>query len=39
MTEHARVMLTPDGRASLQARVNAIAHEELPAMRPPARGG
>ncbi len=34
MTENARVMLTPDGRASLQARVDEIAQEELPAMRP-----
>jgi len=34
MTEHAKVMLTPDGRASLQARVDEIANEELPGMRP-----
>jgi transcription elongation GreA/GreB family factor len=34
MTEHTRVMLTPQGRASLQARVDEIAHVELPAMRP-----
>ena len=34
MTDHTRVMLTPEGRASLQARVDEIAHEELPAMRP-----
>ena len=34
MSEHVRVMLTPQGRASLQARVDEIAHEELPAMRP-----
>lgn len=34
MSEHARVMLTPQGRESLQARVDEIAHEELPAMRP-----
>jgi transcription elongation factor GreA len=34
MTEHARVMLTPEGRASLQARADEIATEELPAMRP-----
>lgn len=27
-------MLTPEGRASLQARVDEMAHEELPAMRP-----
>ncbi len=34
MTDQAKVMLTPDGRASLQARVDEIANEELPAMRP-----
>jgi transcription elongation factor GreA len=34
MTRHGQVMLTPDGRASLQARVDEIADEELPAMRP-----
>jgi transcription elongation GreA/GreB family factor len=34
MSGHARVMLTPQGRASLQARADQIAHEELPAMRP-----
>ena len=34
MTEHGRVRLTPQGRASLQARVDEIAGEELPAMRP-----
>jgi len=34
MTDRTRVMLTPQGRTSLQARVDEIAHEELPAMRP-----
>ncbi len=34
MTNDLRVMLTPEGRASLQARVDEIASEELPAMRP-----
>ncbi len=34
MTHDKRVMLTPEGRASLQARVAEIASEELPAMRP-----
>ncbi|HYO18379.1 MAG TPA: GreA/GreB family elongation factor [Dermatophilaceae bacterium] len=34
MTDHERVMLTPEGRASLLARADQIAREELPAMRP-----
>ncbi len=34
MTDRTRVMLTPEGRASLQARVDEIAQVELPAMRP-----
>jgi hypothetical protein len=34
MNEPTQVMLTPHGRAGLQARVDEIAHEELPAMRP-----
>jgi transcription elongation GreA/GreB family factor len=34
MSERARVMLTPDGRASLEARIDEIAQKELPAMRP-----
>jgi hypothetical protein len=34
VTEHTQVMLTPHGRAGLQARVDEIANEELPGMRP-----
>lgn len=34
MSEHAQVMLTPEGRASLQSRIDQIAQAELPAMRP-----
>lgn len=34
MTDNMRVMLTPEGRANLEARVDEMANEELPAMRP-----
>lgn len=34
MTEQAKMMLTPQGRASLEDRVREMAEEELPAMRP-----
>lgn len=34
MVEQTRVMLTQGGRESLQARIDEIANEELPAMRP-----
>lgn len=34
MSDQAKLMLTPQGRASLEARVDEMANEELPAMRP-----
>lgn len=34
MTDQTKLMLTPHGRASLEARVREMAEEELPAMRP-----